>query len=132
MHNPVTEEELKLLLKTCRSLLGQCRNVTLALSIRLIPTNSSPDDRVKNDSDAKALKSDLLNLELSVRNVEVVLLNACNMGAQISLIFPDKSRSWEIIHKLQRAMDQINMRCAVINGKTKHLLNNRSACGHQY
>lgn len=119
MHHPVTEEELQLLLKTCRSLLGQCRNVKLAMSIRLVAVNSSADERMKNDNDAKALMSDLLNMELAISNVEVVLLNACNLGAQIPLIFPDKSQCWEMIHKLQQGMEQINMRCAVINGTAK-------------
>lgn len=119
MQHPVTENELKMMLTTCRSLLGQCRNVKLALSIRLVAVNDTPEQRIKSDCETKLVMGDLLNMELAINNVEVVLLNACNLGNQIPLIFPDKSQCWEMLHKLQSGMDEINMRCAVINGTAK-------------
>lgn len=119
MQHPVTENELKMMLTTCRSLLGQCRNVKLALSIRLVAVNVTPEQRIKSDCETKLLMGDLLNMELAINNVEVVLLNACNLGDQIPLIFPDKSQCWEMLHKLQSGMEEINVRCAVVNETAK-------------
>jgi hypothetical protein len=119
LQHPVTENELKMMLTTCRSLLGQYRNVKLALSIRLVAVHHSPEQRIQNDCEAKLLMGDLLNMELAINNVEVVLLNACNLGDQIPLIFPDKSQCWEMLHKLQNGMEEINLRCAVVNGTAK-------------